>query len=269
VEQAPTIDDLQRHPFGRWVVAGSAVVWCAAPDLCGCVCWGTPTPADVGLLLDAFAGFRHPGFAARFDAVLDCRRVEAVPPASLEVLVGWLSTNRDELARRVSLQVGIIPAGIVGFTMSGILPTLGTTHRYQITRDPAEAFRQVAPHNGEALLERLDAIVDRVSGTPGWLLSLRRELRARPVDSDLDGVARRLALSPRTLQRMLQQHATSFQGELGLARFERARDAIAQSDAKIATVAREVGLSERGLEQLVRKHAGCSPAELRDRTPRS
>lgn len=244
-------------------------MWCASDVLCGCVAWGTPTPHDVEEMLAAFEGFRHPRFGTRFDVILDATRLVGVDARALDVLVTWLAENREELARRVRLQIGVIPAGIVGITMTGILPTLGSTHSFVIAHSPIDAFERLAGERGRALCVALERIVDDVSNTPSWLVDLRAALRATPTSARLETIAKRLAMAPRTLQRLLGERGTAFQEELARTRFELARDALVRSDEKIEAIAASIGVSSRSVGTLVQRFAGCSPSELRDTSRRN
>lgn len=264
VERAPTIARFKADPIGRWVVAGdTAVVWCASRELCGSVTWGRPTAEDVAAIIDAYDGYRHPDFAPRFDVVQDGRRIQQVLPDALKVLVAFLTERREEHRRRIRMQIGVIPDTIVGITLTGILPVLGSTHEFALTRDAAEGFVRVAGEDGRRIAAELDEIVESVSGTPPWLTELRAFMLSKNGDADLDAAANALRTSTRTLQRLLKEQGTSFSNELARERFEAASRKLRESDAKVSVIARDMGLSERGLEQLVRRFAGCSPAELR------
>lgn len=263
MREAASIAELRRSPIGRWVVAGSSIAWCADPELCGCVVWGSPGPEDVRNIVAAFESFQHPSFAPRFDVVFDVRRVDVVAPAALAVLVSWIEQHREELARRVRLQIGVISPGIVGITMSGILPVVGATHPFEVTQDVASAMARVG--RGDELLDMLEDIVAKVSDTPGWLVELRRLIRAKPRECTLDTLAGRLGRSRRSLQRSLREQATTFQVELDRVRFEVAREALTTTDAKIEVIAHRLDISSRSLVTLVRRFAGCTPSELRTR----
>ncbi len=253
-----------RDPVGSWLVASpTAVVFCAASDLCGCTAWGRPSRADVERLLEVFGGFRHPKLAARFDVILDGRAIEGVDPDALQLLIAWLDERKTELAARVRVQYGVIADTLVGVTLAGILPVLGETHDYRVVRDPREAFRDLSPA-WEALADEVDAAVAQARGAPRELRELRDLLRARAA-ATIETAARALGVSVRTLQRVLQEGGTTFRDEVRDARFGAARELLVHGDDKVAAIARRVGLSENALARLVREKTGVTPAELRKR----
>ncbi len=54
MEAAISIDAFCARPVNHWVAAGSAVVWCASEDLCGCAFFGTPDLLDAAETVRAF-----------------------------------------------------------------------------------------------------------------------------------------------------------------------------------------------------------------------
>jgi len=79
---------------------------------------------------------------------------------------------------------------------------------------------------------------------------------------------RALGTSPRSLQRVLRKHGTSFHAELSTARLRRAQALLAGSDDKVATVGARVGISERALTLSFRSKTSLSPAAWRKQHPR-
>jgi AraC-like DNA-binding protein len=266
MERSPAVDHFLRNPIGRWVVSSStSVVFCAAPNLAGGVIWGRPTREEAEAVLRGFDGVFHPSLASQIDIVLNGRDIEGVDPDALRLLLEWLLERRARLASRVRLQFGVIGDGLVGVTLAGILPVLGQHHEFRVVRDAREAFRALSPA-GDALCDEIDAIVALARGAPRELRELRDFLRAHATEATLDIAARALAVSERTLQRVLKDHGTTFTNELRDARFTVAYERLIHSDEKMISVAGRVGLSENALTQLVREKTGVTPAELRRRS---
>ena len=115
---------------------------------------------------------------------------------------------------------------------------------------------------GAALCAEVDAITERVRGVPREL-RVTRELLARRVSTGLAEVSAALAMSERSVQRVLSRHGTSFHAEVITARFALAREILRASDEKLAQVCTQVGISERALTLLFRKQTGLTPAEWR------
>ncbi|WP_280476820.1 helix-turn-helix domain-containing protein [Nocardia farcinica] len=102
---------------------------------------------------------------------------------------------------------------------------------------------------------------------PGPLDAFRAALDAALDDGEpaLPAVARRLATSPRTLQRRLAAHGTTWRQELDLARHERARVLLA-GGRTTAAVAERLGFTDdRALRKASRRWRGVSPTGLHHR----
>ncbi len=250
-----------RAATGRFTITGSSFVWCASRTLCGCVVWGRQSEAETGDILRIFDQYPlH--MDGTFDIVLDSRGVNEVDPRSLHLLFSWLVARRAALAPRIRLQASVIREGPIGFLLTGLLPVAGKTHPYRLFTDPAEAFRAVDSATGAALCAEVDAITERVRGVPREL-RVTRELLARRVGTRLAEVSAALAMSERSVQRVLSRHGTSFHAEVITARFALAREILRASDEKLAQVCTQVGISERALTLLFRKQTGLTPAEWR------
>lgn len=261
MERAQSVESFVRDPVGHWVVAApTALVFCAHAALGGSVTWGRPSREDVEHLFRAFDAFRHDGVAPRFDVVLDGRAIEGVDPSSLSYLLEWLASRREELAQRIRVQVGVIADSLTGVTLAGILPTLGDTHAFRVLRDRRTALRAVGAD--DQLCDEIDRAVEMSRREPPQLRELRDRLRTN-ASSSIDDLARALAISVRSLQRLLQESGTSFSDEVRDALFARARDGLRESDIKIAALARQLGLSENALTKLVRDKTGMTPLEFR------
>ncbi len=261
---ADSVSDFLRDPIGKWVLAAPTVlVFCAHPELCGAVVWGRPPVESAHAMLEAFH-YRHPKMSERFDVVLDGSGIDVLDPDTLACVVGWLRERREELARRVRMQVGVVSDSFVSITLTGILPILGETHPFRLSRDRTEALMSLGEDNGP-VAATLDEAVVAARGESYDLRRLRELLRADPARATIDGSARSLALSPRTLQRILENAGTSYREELRAARLAVALPMLIHGDAKIAVIAGRVGLSERALTELVRRDKGTTPGALREK----
>jgi AraC-like DNA-binding protein len=87
------------------------------------------------------------------------------------------------------------------------------------------------------------------------------------VGADADGVARRLGLSPRSLQRRLRARGASLSELIDLARKEIACAALAHPDAPIKDLAARLGFSEpSAFHRAFKRWMGTTPAEFRKRS---
>jgi AraC-like DNA-binding protein len=269
VKEAESFDAFIAAPVGRYVVLPTCVGWVEEPSLGGVIAWGRPDAEGTRQSLDTFRGLWAPAMATRVTVVLDGSRLTGVLPESLTLLVAWAATRRLELIDRIAMQVGVIPEGIAGFALAGILSTFEAAHAYRIVHDPREAMRRALPDDGaraDALSKELAAIVERAMGAPHEMVELGRLIRNRAESLTLDEAASALAVSSRSLQRLLHARGTTFQDELRRGRYEVAAEILSTTDAKIAVVASRVGLSEQALTQLFREHGGETPGAFRTRS---
>jgi AraC-like DNA-binding protein len=96
--------------------------------------------------------------------------------------------------------------------------------------------------------------------------ALREYLGRALRDATVEGGARTLGVSPRTLQRELRHARTHFTAELLRARVDAACEKLAHTDEKIETIAREVGcISASQLSTLFRRSLGETPGQFRTR----
>lgn len=248
---------------GRFTITGSSFVWWASPTLCGAFLWGSQTEAETSAILHLFDQYPRQ-MASSFDVVLDTRGVDHVDPSALKLLFSWLVAHRVSLSSQLRMQANVIREGPIGFLLTGLLPVARWTLPYRVHHDPVEAFRSVAGEEGIALSAEVEAIAERLRGVSRELRVTRERLEER-LDVTVGEVSRALATSPRSLQRVLQQHGTSFHAEVVSARLRRAQALLLEGDHKVAVIATKVGISERALTQLFRAKTGISPAEWRKR----
>jgi AraC-like DNA-binding protein len=248
-------------PTGRFCVVGSAFLWCASPALGGAFLWGKQSEAETRRILEIFDhGLRS--MSPSFDMILDTRGVEAVDPLPLGVLFSWLVARMNELARRLHLQACIIREGPIGLLLTGLLPVTGQTQPYRIFTRPGEAFHAVAGAAGATLCEEVERIADEVRGVPRELRVTRELLEAR-LDVPIDEVSRALGMSPRSFQRVLGRHGTTFHDEVVAVRLALAQALLRSGDLKLSDVGARVGISERALGSLFRAKTGLTPTEWR------
>ncbi|MFF9869717.1 helix-turn-helix domain-containing protein [Streptomyces sp. NPDC013953] len=82
--------------------------------------------------------------------------------------------------------------------------------------------------------------------------------------ASLDRVAQRLAMSPRTLQRRLAEHGTSWREELEQTRHQQAMELLRRTDLPLHSIATRVGYSDaRALRRAVQRWEGRSPNLVR------
>ena len=89
-------------------------------------------------------------------------------------------------------------------------------------------------------------------------------LRLLGGQSDIEGLARQLALGPRTIQRHLREAGTSYRDILARVRVERALELLSETDIPILQISGELGYSAPPhFARAFRRALGRSPDELR------
>jgi AraC-like DNA-binding protein len=256
-------ETFRQAPLGRFCVIGSSFLWCASPSLAGVFLWARQSEAETRDILETFDhGMRS--MAPSFAVILDTRGVEAVDPLPLGILFSWMVARLGDLAHRVRLQACIIREGPIGLLLTGLMPVTGQTQPYRIFTDPAEAFAAVAGAGdaGAGLRAEVEGIAEQVRGIPREVRVTRELLEAR-IDVPFEEVSRALGMSPRSLQRVLGRHGTSFHDEVVAVRLARAKALLRSGDLKLADIGARVGISERALGLLFRAKTGLTPAEWR------
>ncbi|WP_280402545.1 AraC family transcriptional regulator [Nocardia carnea] len=133
--------------------------------------------------------------------------------------------------------------------------------------DAAAPLQRADPALAELLRGHADLVLASARPIPGPLEDFRTALAAAidTGDPTLATVAARLALSPRSLQRRLAEHDTTWRHELDLLRYRRA-EALLSAGATTATVAARLGFTDdRALRKAFRRWNGSPPSALRTR----
>lgn len=115
---------------------------------------------------------------------------------------------------------------------------------------------------GELLRGSVAVIVANApSNVLPWLDRFRTMLAD---DWSLDTTAAKLAMSPRTLQRRLAEHGTSWREEVDRVRYEQALRLLRRNELTVHSVATRVGFTDaRALRKAFRRWGGAAPATMR------
>ncbi|MEV1242660.1 helix-turn-helix domain-containing protein [Nonomuraea sp. NPDC049750] len=104
----------------------------------------------------------------------------------------------------------------------------------------------------------------------GWLDRFHTALESAVADGPpgLDQVARRLAMSPRTLQRRLRDEGSSWREELEQLRQRRVDRLLRETTLSVESIAARVGFTDpRALRRAIRRWYGHGPAAIRASGP--
>jgi AraC-like DNA-binding protein len=129
------------------------------------------------------------------------------------------------------------------------------------TNSDAGLFAVLESH-ARMLLEQLPSAPDIVGRVRE---AIESELRGG--NPNLDSIARRLAMSPRTLQRRLRDQGVVFNDLLDTMRFRAAKSYLAQGDVAGAEVAFLLGFAEQSsFNRAFKRWSGRTPTDYRRRT---
>ncbi|MEV0761153.1 AraC family transcriptional regulator ligand-binding domain-containing protein [Nocardia sp. NPDC050435] len=132
--------------------------------------------------------------------------------------------------------------------------------------DAAAPLPRADPMLAGLLRSHADLVLASARPLPSPLEAFRIALAAaiEAGDPTLAGVARRLAMSPRSVQRHLAEHDTTWRHEYDSVRYEQAKALLATGDLTTATIADRLGFTDdRALRKAFRRWSGASMSELR------
>ena len=266
--QRSSVEQLARDPAGRYVAGDSFVHFCADPGLWGVILWGRPDAAqayELGRSLVLELGRPHV-------AIFDASRLVGSDPGAFQAAERYLMTFSESLASAVIRLALVRPEGINGAVIAGAFDVLPRPFPVRVCDDAGAAFEWLAearepdgwwPDDGAGFLDALHREVTRIPRTvPG----LRDFLDANLIEVRLDGAARALGVSTRTLQRQLGEAGTSFTAEVSAARIRAARRLLIESEASLTEIAMEIGCKTlQQFSALFRREVGESPSAFRAR----
>jgi AraC-like DNA-binding protein len=255
--------ELLAEPIGRCTVGERYCVFACTPELLGFACWGRPGAADVRELLDLCAvGLRD---AAPYAWLVDVRGLELIEPATFALFLDYTRRNRQALGRNIVRQAQLRPDGLVGAVISGFSHLARLPYPDRVFDDvgAAIAWLDVDPGVGVPLVAELDAIRTRSHERDSVVARVRAELDASGVLTTAQ-LARRFAMSTRTLQRALRQAGTTYRLELKDFQVRRAKALLRQGE-NVARIADDVGFSSaQHFATAYRRATGLTPSAWRD-----
>jgi AraC-like DNA-binding protein len=168
--------------------------------------------------------------------------------------------NAAAVSKKVRRLAVVCNSGLAEALMNGFFGTEAAPSSSQVFTEQRPALQWLGR---ERLLEELAALRAESRGE-GPLAQLREYLAGALADARLDGAARSLCVTERTLQRRLKEAGTSFQDEVTVARVRRAEALMLETDRKLSDIAHAVGCaSSQHFSDTFRRVRGVSPSEWR------
>ena len=239
--------------------------FCAHPERCGFVLWGRPDEDDIRRLIRLLKSELAPPSVPHV-SLIDARRLEGVDAGAYAAIAGYVKEHHQRLGAYVTRLALVRPSGLAGAVVAGFFQVLAPPYPVSTFADAAGALDWLGRAADAPLLPELDALVASASGTAPIVAELRGLLEADLGRATLEGAARTLSLSERTLQRRLNEAGTTFHQELNVTQVRVAKAMLLDSAAQLTTVALEVGCASlQHFSALFRKHTGESPSAWRAR----
>jgi AraC-like DNA-binding protein len=188
---------------------------------------------------------------------------------SFLVTIARVNSNGTILPYRVNLTGSLPTDPRVYETAFGVIPAFGREHNEIIFRArdlliPMKAFN---PETLKLLRAHVESQLRRIGGRASISDRVRSILLSslRYSFPDMETVASRLNMSPRTLQRQLSNEKTCFKHLLQDTRFELARGLLKQEEFTISEISYMLGYSDlANFSRSFKRHAGVSPQEFRN-----
>ena len=258
-----SVEDLRTRIVGRAVVGESFAAWCATPRLVGTIHFGVRTAHDSGTLAKLYALSDHPELEPPLWRVVDGRFLDRIEEDAWSFMVARVGPVTERLGDLFERQAVIVPPGVRGAKLAGLLGALGPGDKFRTFTDAPAAYAWAAPDGGAAAHTRVEQLLAMlVSRSP--LVRVQAWVAAHLADATVDGCARALGTSARSLQRALHLAGHSFRSVLLSARSEAAAALLASPDTKVESVARLVGASSSShLARMLKRAGSSAPSKLR------
>ncbi|MGO4396555.1 helix-turn-helix domain-containing protein [Variovorax sp. M-6] len=124
-------------------------------------------------------------------------------------------------------------------------------------------FPMASPQVVKQVEEHMQSLQRRPAPDAGWGDYVAMLLRESTGQVTLDGIAQRMNISARTIDRNLKKEHLNFRDLSQQVRFERARELLGERGATVARVAEQLGFSDAAnFSRAFRRHAGVTPGEF-------
>jgi AraC-like DNA-binding protein len=253
-------------PVGACMLGTTWALWCHSPTLCGSIQWGRPAESELEPLAASLEFICRAEFDGGVDVLMDNSRVERLDADALMAFGLRIRDRLPEWGRRIRRHAVILPEGLAGVLIAGLLPSLEPPYPFRFVHDPAAAVEFLERPEALEALSEAEHHASLARGRSVIIDRLRTQLSQALANPNLDQVASALGYSGRSLQRALKQLDTSFSDEVRRARVAAAVELLRATDAKIEAVAVRVGFSSASrMSAAFRVELGVTPSQVRQR----
>lgn len=273
MQAAADPEAFEKDPAGHWLAGGGWLHWCAHPRLYGVQLWGRPAEDDVRALVRSLI-VELGQTAQPHVSLVDAGGVTGVDGGAFAVLNAYVQEHQARLAQQVTRLALVHPGGMEGAVVAGFYEVLDAPYPVQLFGAAEQALLWLGETEASSsqLLGELAALGSTLRGVDPLVATVRTLMAGRIAGGaavDVDGVARALGLSERTLQRRLQEAATTWAAELLFVRLAEAQRRMLDSQAPLTAISVDVGFSSlQHFSAAFRKSTGQTPSAWRKaRTP--
>jgi AraC-like DNA-binding protein len=167
-------------------------------------------------------------------------------------------------ARRIRKLAVILPDGLPGLLVAGLLPSLQPPFPFRFTHAAADASAFLERPELAAVIDEVERAVVAARGRSVLLDRLRAHLERALQHPSLGAAAAALGLSTRSLQRELRNLETSFSNEVRRTRVGAATELMRSTDGKIDAIAPGVKSSPHVVAATGAQRRDRWPSELYD-----
>jgi len=235
-------------------------MFCVDGSISGLLFWGKPDDSDTEALDAVLAAAQQRTRPQSW--LVDLSRLEVLDLRVFERLssrvIALLSASKGGVSRQAIVSPRAMPAVM---TMDAFAKVAGGAPVCSFA-DTREALHWIGVADG-GLLAQL-ATLPTSHDDMRWLTTEFRSCLERGHVESVKGVARQMAMSPRTMQRRLLKLGTSFQQEVAEARLRRAKELMRTTNRSLKSIAFEVGYtSPQHFSATFHQQVGLSPSRWR------
>jgi AraC-like DNA-binding protein len=257
-----SLAEFRAQPQGSYVAGRRWLYFCVDERLFGYALWGTPSPQDLAGLVHVLE--LELDRAAPHAALVDVASVDALGQDGFEVLAGYVMRHAERLAQIITRTAMVRSTGLNGAIATGFFDVVGSPFPVSFWDDRGAAFAHVGHARPLEAAAALRSAIVSAGGVSEPLRELRQYLEANLASHGLAPAAQAMGITPRTLQRRLGEHGTSFIEEAQEARVRVAERLLRETDAPVTQIALDVGCaSSQHFSDLFRRRRGESPSAFR------
>jgi AraC-like DNA-binding protein len=260
--RAAITEDYRARPVGKYVSLPHGLVFCARPALWGFAVWGCPTTQEMRDIV-ALVGLDLAPGAAPHGTLVDLRSLGRGDPNALAPLVQHARSHTELVRRKVQRMALVRPRGVLGMTVAGFYDVIRVPYPVRVFQELADGAAWLA---ADDLVGEIAQLIEGARGVSPVVLQLQSWLDVHLAEATLVTAARAVARSPRSLQRDLSEHGTSFAGLLADARLRVAKRLLSETDRPVTRIAYDVGCaSPQHFSAMFRRFVGQTPSGWRTR----